>query len=454
MRVSTTSPVAAADDVKIPTRRILAWGLWDWAFASFNAVATTFVFSTYLASTAFGNQAHEQELYGLFLTIAGIAIAVIAPVIGQRADTTGSRRLWLGINSGVVVLCLLGTVFVKAEPGYLFLGLACIAIGTVFYELAGVNYNSMLPQVSTPKTIGRVSGFGWSMGYFGGIVLLILILVLFVLGGTDAHPGLLGISSAGGLNIRIAMLLATLWAIGFAIPVFFAVKTPPVSAEIAAERTNFFASYVVLFRNIATLWKENRNTLWFLLASAIFRDGLTGVFTVAGSIGIVVFGFTTTTVLLFGVAANIAAGIATVSVGRLDDRFGPKPVIVTSLIGMSVCALVIFVLHSEGAIIYWVFGLILALFVGPAQSASRTFLGRIIPAGREGEVFGLYATTGRAAIWISPLLYSTFIALSPAADSAGKTVWGILGILVVVLVGLFVLLPVKPGQEQLGARGR
>jgi UMF1 family MFS transporter len=271
------------------------------------------VFNTYLSSSPFGNPAHESELLGVFTAVAGIVIAVVAPVAGHRTDASGRRKLWLGINSGVVALCLIGTVFVKNEPGYLWLGLTCIAVGTVFYELASVFYNSLLPLVSTPKTVGKVSAFGWSMGYFGGIVLLVIILV------------------------------------------FVKVKVPPPAAEVAAERTGFFAAYGVIFRNVRDIWRASPNTIWFLLASAIFRDGLTGVFTFGGVLGHVAFGLSTKNVLVFGIAANVIAGIATVSSGRLDDRLGPKPVIVTSLIGMSGWAILLFATRDEGAIVFWTF---------------------------------------------------------------------------------------------------
>jgi UMF1 family MFS transporter len=432
-----------------PPRRgaVAAWGLWDWAFSAFNAVATTFVFSTYLSGSAFGDPARESELLGAFMAAAGVAIAVIAPVAGQRTDSSGRRKLWLAVNSGVVALCLLGTVFVKNEPGYLWLGLACIAVGTVFYELATVFYNSLLPLVSTRRTVGRVSAFGWSMGYFGGIVLLAVILVLFVQGGSHGTAGLLHVSKAGGWYVRLAMLVATVWAVAFSIPVFVKVRVPPPPADIASERAGFFASYGLLLRNVRDLWRTSPNTVWFLVASAIFRDGLTGVFTFGGVLGHVVFGLSTTKVLLFGIAANVIAGIATVASGRLDDERGAKPVIVASLCGMSVCAVLLFATRSAGAIAFWVFGLILCTFVGPAQSASRTFLSRVIPPGREGEVFGLYATTGRAAIWLSPALYAAAIALSPATGTAARTSWGILGILVVIVLGLAVLLRVRPPED-------
>jgi UMF1 family MFS transporter len=435
-------------DLTPPSRgAVTAWGLWDWAFSAFGAVATTFVFNTYLSNAKFGDPARESELLGLFMAVAGVTIAVLAPVAGQRTDTSGHRKLWLAVNSGVVALCLLGTVFVKESPGYLWLGLACIAVGTVFYELASVFYNSLLPVVSTPKNVGRISAFGWSMGYFGGIVLLTVILVLFVQGGTSTAAGLLHVPRAGGLYVRLAMLVATVWAVGFSIPVFFKVRVPRPPAEVAAGRAGFFASYGVLLRNVRDIWRTSPDTIWFLLASAVFRDGLTGVFTFGGVLGHVVFGLSTTKVLVFGIAANVIAGLATVSAGRLDDRLGAKPVIVASLAGMSVCAILLFLTRAEGAAVFWVFGLILCTFVGPAQSASRTFLSRVIPPGREGEVFGLYATTGRAAIWISPALYSLAIAASPATGTAARTSWGILGILVVILAGLAALLPVKPAQS-------
>jgi UMF1 family MFS transporter len=426
---------------------VAAWGFWDWAFSAFNAVATTFVFSTYLSSSAFGNPARESELLGWCTAGAGVVIAVVAPVAGQRTDASGRRKLWLAVNSGLVTACLLGMAFVKKEPGYLWPGLACLAAGTVFYELASVFYNSLLPLVSTRETVGKVSAFGWSMGYFGGIALLVIILVFFVEGGTPAAAGLLHVPKAGGLYVRLAMGFAAVWAAAFAVPVFFKVKVPPPAAEAAAGRTGFLASYGVLFRNIRGIWRVSPNTIWFLLASAVFRDGLTGVFTFGGVIGHVAFGLSTTKVLVFGIAANVIAGIATVASGRLDDRLGPKPLIVTSLAAMSGCAILLFAARGEGAAAFWVFGLILCAFVGPAQSASRTFLSRVIPPGREGEVFGLYSTTGRAAIWLSPALYALAIAVSPASTTAGRTAWGILGILVVILAGLALLLPVRPAQS-------
>jgi UMF1 family MFS transporter len=200
----------------------------------------------------------------------------------------------------------------------------------------------------------------------------------------------------------------------------------------------------VLARDIAALWRESRRTVWFLLASAIFRDGLTGVFTFGGVLAAGTFGFSAGEVIIFAVAANVVAGVSTVLVGTLDDRLGPKPVIVAALVGLLASGLVVFFLHDGGQIVFWTAGLALCLFVGPAQSASRTFLSRLAPAGREGEVFGLYATTGRAATFIAPSLFSLGIVIF------GHQYWGILGILLVLLVGLIILIPVRSPERRSG----
>jgi len=439
-----------------PSRRpVLAWALWDWGSAAFNAVVTTFVFSTYLASELFvdpsivvaanGNDddpalvralADNASLVGVALMIAGIVVALVAPVLGQRSDGTGRRKLWLGVNTGMIVLAMAAMVFVEATPGYLVLGATLLAVGNIFFEFASVNYYAMLTQVSTRENIGRVSGFGWGMGYVGGIVLLVLLLVLFIqsFGDSDA-AGLLAAPKDGGLNIRLAVLASAVWFAVFAIPVL--VRVPEIPAQRRQVRVGFFRSYVVLWGTLRSLWRDSRQVLLFLIASAVFRDGLVGVFTFGAIIAAQVFGFTSTEVLYFAVAANVVAGISTIFAGRLDDRFGPKRVIMVSLIGLiALGTVILFIGTSVPA--FWVAGLSLGLFVGPVQSASRSFLARVAPAGREGEIFGLYATTGRAVSFLAPGLFALFVSLT------GDTRLGILGIVLLLAAGLALMIPVKP----------
>ncbi|MBG6059138.1 UMF1 family MFS transporter [Cryobacterium sp. MP_M5] len=421
-------------------RRVVAWSFWDWGSAAFNAVVTTFVFTVYITGSSFGDKDVISAQLGWALAIAGFLVAVLAPITGQRSDTSGRRKLWLGVNTFIVVVITAGMFFVQASPGFLLLGLFLVAAGNVFFEFASVNYNAMLAQVSTPRTIGKVSGFGWGMGYIGGIVLLLIVYFGFI----KPEVGLFGVTGENGLSVRVAMLISAAWFGLFALPVLLAVPEYHSPATVRRERVGFLRSYVVLGQDIARLWRTSRHTVYFLIASAVFRDGLAGVFTFGGVLAASVFGFSPGEVIIFAIAANVVAGIATISVGVLDDRLGAKPVIVTALVGLIVCGGLVFFLHDGGQIVFWTAGLALTLFVGPAQSASRTFLARLIPPGREGEVFGLYATTGRAVSFLAPTMFALMVTIF------GETYWGILGIVLVLFVGLLVLIPVKPKQDQIG----
>ena len=146
---------------------VYAWGLWDWGSAAFNAVITTFVFSVYITSDDFGSGASSK--LGWALAGAGVLVALFAPLTGQRADRSGRRTLWLGVNTALVVAVSASMFFVQPDEDYLWLGLLLLASGNVFFEFASVNYNAMLAEVSTPATVGRVSGLGWGLGYLGGI---------------------------------------------------------------------------------------------------------------------------------------------------------------------------------------------------------------------------------------------------------------------------------------------
>ncbi|WP_052466892.1 MFS transporter [Mobilicoccus massiliensis] len=425
-----------------PKRLVAAWAAWDWGSAAFNAVITTFVFTVYLTSSGFGDPASTSAALGLGTGLAGVCIALLAPVIGQSADRAGRPVRWLGINTAIVVVLSALMFTVRPHPDFLWWGIALLAVGHVFFEFASVNYNGMLHRVSTPATIGRVSGIGWGAGYLGGIALLLILFVGFI----QPEVGWFGVTRAEGLNVRVSMLVAAAWFAVFALPVLLTLRDRPAAARGPA--LGVAGSYRALFRTVAGLAREHPHMLFFLLASAVFRDGLAGVFTFGGVIAQGTFSFTPGQVIVFGIAANVVAGLATILFGVLDDRIGPKSLIIGSLVAMVAAAIGIFALHDRGAGVFWVLGLALCVFVGPAQSASRSLLARLIPAGREGEIFGLYATTGRAVSFLAPLMFSAFIALGSRVDGGASQHWGILGISVVLLVGLVLLLPVRPAAAR------
>ena len=424
----------------IPRKRVWSWAFWDWATQPFNTVLITFVWvPSYLTSVFFvdpdvvgtaGEAAALGQLasnLGYGITVAGLLIALLAPVLGQRADRAGQQKTQLLLFTALLVAAQVGMVFVQPGAEWFWMGVALIAVGSIFSEIAGVSYNALLVSISTPKTVGKVSGLGWGFGYLGGIIALAAVVGLILGGVLDGELA---------STFQLIALGATIWTIIFAIPIFINVPEPP---KLTAEKkVGFFRSYVELRTSVVRLWKESRPTFWFLLASAVYRDGLSAVFVFGSVIASIVFGFTFTDLVIFGIALNIVAGVATILAGRLDDRFGPKKVIVVSVFGLVACTLAVFFLVDLGTPMFWAAGLVLAAFVGPAQAASRSFLARVTPAGKEGEVFGLYATTGRAAGWMASLAWGIFIALA-----ANQTLFGLLGISLVLLVGGIMLLFVK-----------
>ncbi len=153
---------------------MLGWASWDCGSAAWNAVITTFVFTVYLTSSGFGTPEDTSSVLGVGLTIAAFLIAVLAPITGQRSDRAereGHGMRWLAIYSIAVFLAAGLLVFIRPIPAMLWPGVILLALGTIAFEFATINYNAMLTRISTPATIGRISGLGWGAGYLGGIVL-------------------------------------------------------------------------------------------------------------------------------------------------------------------------------------------------------------------------------------------------------------------------------------------
>ena len=470
MSTTVTAPTQAGSRTRLLSWPVIAWGLWDWGSAAFNAVITTFVFTVYLVSDSFGAKADNESALSIGLAIAGLFIALLAPVTGQRSDRGGRTVFWLGGYTAVVVAVSAALFLVRPAPGYLWLGIVLLGVGNIFFELASVNYNAILNHLASKDRIGAVSGLGWGMGYLGGIVLLLILYVALV-----GPSPLISFPAGSGMGVRVAMLVAAAWFGVSALPVLInrsrrlgrprsenvaevgegmaaaepgrdraAMEAEPEEAAShhGGRKESILTSYKLLWRTLLQLHHTQPRLLWFLLAAAVFRDGLAGVFTYGGIIAQNTFGFSSGDVIIFAIVANIVAGIATIWAGRLDDRFGPRNVIMTSLIILVVAGLLVFFLHTAGTVAFWVLGLLLSSCVGPAQSAARSFLARLIPEGQEGEIFGLYATTGRAVSFMAPAMYGISIYLGTRIVGSGANYWGILGIVAVLAAGLLLMLRV------------
>ncbi len=440
---SKTTDESSTVEIEHPSKKkVISWALWDWGTQPYATIITTFVFAVYLTSSTFGSENYTSMSLSIATAVEGLLIALLAPVLGQNADRSGHKVRNLKYLTWAVAVISASLFFVQAKPEYLWLGLILMGIGSIFSEIAGVNYNSLLEDVSTPKTIGRISGLGWGMGYLGGIVSLLVVYLGFI----KPEVGPFGVTGNNGLDIRVSMIICGIWTFVFTIPTFLNLRDKPNAT--AAPKVSIWQSYKLLWESIVNLWNTSRDTLTFLLASALFRDGLAGVFAFGGVLAAQTFGMSAGQVIIFGVAANLVAGVSTIAFGHLDDKVGPKRVIQISLLSLVVLGMMIFFFHSAGTTAFWILGLAMCAFVGPAQSASRGFLTRITPPEKLGEMFGLYATTGRAVSFLSPAMFGVMIWVgSKIMRSESTQYWGIIGIVLVLLAGLLLMFKVKPHEE-------
>jgi UMF1 family MFS transporter len=415
-----------------------SWALWDWASQAFPTVVTSFIFGRYITSEFFapaGYSLAEAGQYtafwlGISGVVAGVLIALIAPIVGRRADTSGRKKFWLMVNTYLFAGTIGLMFFVAPSSDFFVFGLVLLAAGGIFFEFATVNYNSMLNEVARPHERGKISQFGWGLGYIGGIILLVMALWIIQFGGAE----LLGIPDTDALSVRVVMVLSMFWVIIFSIPLML--KVPEAKPIAGTENEGVLLAYKKLIRSLVSMRKENPNLLKFLIASAVYRDGLNGVFAYGAVLGGIAFGLDLTEIILFGIAANIVAGIGAFVGSFFEDRVGSRKIIFVSLVGVIVGGFGVFVFESAGTIAFFSFGLFLCTFVGPAQAASRTMMSRLSADDKQGEAFGLYATTGRAVSFLAPAAWAIFVGLfSP--------IYGILGLMLILVVGLLLLISVR-----------
>ncbi|MCH9759541.1 MAG: MFS transporter [Actinomycetia bacterium] len=426
-------PVRTSVGAATPSR-VFAWALWDFGATAINAIVVTFVFSVYLTNSVgddLPGDTSPASWLGRALALAGLVVALMAPVTGIWVEAPARRRRVLAVLTGLVVLLTASMSLIRDDHRYLWPGLVLLACTAACSELATVPYNALLRQLSTPLNSGRISGFGLALGYFGSVLSLLVVYLGFISGDGDTR-GLLDLPTADGQNVRAAMLMVAAWFGLFALPLL--VTAPAPASGEAPKRVSVLTAYRRLWAEVRAEWRRDRNFVYYLGASAVFRDGLAGVFTFGAILGVNVYGVSQADVLLFGVAASVVAATGAVVGGHADDWFGSKKVIVISLAAMVTVGIAL--MAGSGETAFWICGLMLCLFIGPILSSARTLMLRMAAPEKEGVAFGLYTMAGRAATFLAPALFALFI------DVFNTDRAGLGGLILVLLLGLVAMLAV------------
>lgn len=382
-------------DGKVSKWALFSWALYDWANSAFFAVIQTFVFATYFVSSIAISDASGSAYWGNTIGAAGLVIAVFGPVLGSIADQTGRRKPWI---LGFSLLCILATGllwFVAPSNEYLLLALVLIFLGTIGSEAAIIFYNAMLPTLTENERMGRWSGWAWGLGYAGGLVCLVVALFVFI--QVDSPP--FGLDTASAEHVRATFVLVAVWYLIFSIPLF--ISTPDLerkSVGISKAVRNGWKQLKTSVKNV----RQYKPIIRFLIARMIFIDALATVFAFGGIYAAGTFDMNEQDVMIFGIGLNLTAGLGAALFAWIDDWIGSKKTILLSLGGLIITTTTVLLVTAE--LWFWVFGLLLGVFVGPVQAASRTYMGRIAPEKLRNQMFGLFALSGKVTAFIGPFL--------------------------------------------------
>ena len=415
-------------------KTIFAWSMYDFANQPYTTLIITFIYSTFFTKVIAENEIIGTALWSRAMTITALTVAFLSPIMGALADKGGYRKLFLMFWTYV---CIIGSFALYFPlPGEIYKALFWVIISNIGFEMGGVFCNSYLPDIAPRNKIGRISGYGWSFGYVGGLIALLIGYIFLV----SPEVPVFGFSKELGENIRATNLMDGLWFLLFSIPVFLGVREKKV-----VDKENIKNIWIESFGQIKLTFKNIRKyseLVKFLVARVFYNDALVTIFAFGGIYAAGTFGFTFEDIFLFGIVLNITAGIGAFALGFLDDIIGGKNTIQISNIGfIAACLLAVF---TTNVTVFWISGILIGICSGPNQAASRSLMARFIPKDKENEFFGFFAFTGKATAFLGPLL------LGIITQTFNSQRYGVFTVVVLFLIGLLLMSRVdeKTGVSQ------
>ena len=391
-------------------RAVFSWCMYDFANSAFPTLIVTVAYSVYFKKIVAGGGGNADFLWGISLSLAMILSVTITPPLSAIADKRSNRKRFLILFAYVCVLAT--ALLANVTAGMLFAGMALFIIATAAFESSLIFYNSFLPDVSTPKTIGKISGWGWGLGYLGGLLCLFLV-----------KPFLAGGFSPNNLpSFRMSFVAVSVFYGLFTLPVIFWLnESKPKSID-----TNGRGAFAELWKTL----KNTRNTpgaLKFLLAFFLYNDGIVTVISFSSIYAVSTLNFSMGEVLSLFITVQVSAGVGAFALGYLTDAWGPRKTILLTLANW--CVVVIVAYFTETKHIFLGVSLLAGLSLGSSQSASRALMASYIPENRAAQSFSFYGICGKMSSVLGPLVFGGVSALTGDQRTA------ILSVLVFFLVG-------------------
>ncbi|MDQ0457399.1 MFS transporter [Rhizobium paknamense] len=434
---------------------IWGWMLFDWAAQPFFTVVTTFIFGPYFASRFTSDPVGAQAAWSNAATAASVVIALLSPVLGSIADRSGSRKPWIAFFAIIKIVSL--SLLWQAAPGSPMLPpLILFSLASIAAEFSIVFNDSMMPTLVAPKDVGRLSNTAWGLGYLGGMIVLIAV-VLFIAASPETGKTILGNAPIFGLDgklgedARITGPISAAWYLLFILPMFLFTPDRQKGEPLRRAVREGFADLVATWREV----RQRHGILRFLIARMIYQDGVNGLLILGGVFAAGLFGWSTMEIGIYGIILNVVAIFGCLVASRLDAALGSKTMVVISLVlliiatvgivstGLSFTAFGLLPLSTEssGSLfgtpaekVYILYGVLIGLAFGPVQASSRSYLARSIKPEEAGRYFGIYALSGRATSFMATLSFSIITA------SLGSARAGMASLLVFLVTGLVLLL--------------
>jgi UMF1 family MFS transporter len=399
-------------------RSLVGWMMYDFANSAFTTIIVSVVYSAYFVGTVVGGEkGYGEMLWGRAVGISMALVAISAPILGAVADYSRAKKRLLLINCYLTVIFTALLYFVG--PGSIMLGMVLFIIANFGFNSANVFYDSFLPDIASPSDIGKVSGYGWALGYVGG--LLSLLYSLWIINTNPSHVR--WVFPAVALHFLVFSSFLFIWLKEF---------------QRASKRTNY---YRVALQRVGYSLKHIRQLpqlLRFIFSYFIYNDGITTVIAFASIYGIERFGMDTKAMIVYFILAQFTSIIGAALFGVVSDKWSSKVSLSISLLIW--VAVVIWAFFCKTAGEYYLVGLLAGLAIGSSQANSRTILSQLTPRTKQAEFFGFYALTGRLSSIIGPVLYGWI------AHKTGDIRWSILSIMFFFIIGWILLRAVNLKQ--------
>lgn len=404
-------------------KTVFVWSLYDFANSSFTTLIVTFIYAAYFTKAIAENEIIGTALWARAVSLTALFVAFASPIMGAIADKSNLRKTFLVF---MTYICVFGSIMLYfAMPGEVMKALTWFVIANIGFELGGVFYNAYLPEISPENKIGRVSGYGWSFGYVGGLLCLVMAMIGFV----NPETPWFGFTKEAGENIRATNILVAVWFSIFSLPMILTLKTK-TKEKFTKSEFNILSVINELVHTFKKI-KKYKQVLKFLIARMIYNDGLVTIFAFGGIYAAGTFGFSFEEIMIFGIVLNVTAGIGAFIFGFMDDKLGGKITIQITLIALIFAGLL--AIFAQSKLYFWIAGILVGIFSGPNQAASRSLMGRFTPSSKENEFYGFFAFSGKMTAFIGPLFLGILTELFDS-QRAGVSI-----VVVLFILGFFLL---------------